>query len=140
MEALYLGSAELIRQRISEITDDISSLLVIGHSPGIPNLASDLAWASAPQEADRIGCWFPTAAYTEFTIDVGWSALADSDEAPIWRTCSAPSTPSDRRKQRLPHRLASTGCYWPATIQTFRPSTPSRPVQLMPLSATHSSR
>ena len=80
MEALYLGSAELIRQRISEITDDISSLLVIGHSPGIPNLASDLAWASAPQEADRIGCWFPTAAYTEFTIDVGWSALADSDE------------------------------------------------------------
>ena len=43
MEALYLGSAELIRQRISEITDDISSLLVIGHSPGIPNLASDLA-------------------------------------------------------------------------------------------------
>ena len=80
MEALYLGSSDLIRQRISEITDDISSLLVIGHSPGIPGLAAELAWASAPREADQIGCWFPTSAFTEFTVDVAWSALADSDE------------------------------------------------------------
>ncbi len=80
MEALYLGSSDIIRQRISEITDDISSLLVIAHSPGIPSLAAELAWASAPHESDRIGCWFPTSAYTEFAIDIPWSGLAYSDE------------------------------------------------------------
>lgn len=80
MDALYLGSADIIRQRISEITDDISSLLVIAHSPGIPGLAAELAWASAPGESDQIGCWFPTSAYTEFTIDTTWSSLANSDE------------------------------------------------------------
>lgn len=80
MEALYLGSADLIRQRISEIGDEVSGLLVIGHSPGIPTLASELAWATKPSEADQIGCWFPTSAYSEFTLEAPWAQLADSDE------------------------------------------------------------
>lgn len=77
MEALYLGSADIIRQRISEITEDVSSLLVIAHSPGIPSLAAELAWTSAPHEADRIGCWFPTSAYSEFSLNTSWAKVAD---------------------------------------------------------------
>jgi len=79
MEALYLGSADLIRQRIGEITDDITELLVIGHSPGIPTLAAELAWATQPRQADQIQCWFPTAAHSEFEIDSSWSELWNSD-------------------------------------------------------------
>lgn len=79
MEALYLGSADLIRQRIGEIEDDVTGLLVIGHSPGIPTLAAELAWASEPRKADQIQCWFPTSAYSEFEIDGSWSNLWDSD-------------------------------------------------------------
>ncbi len=79
MEALYLGSASLIRQRIGEIEDDITSLLVIGHSPGIPTLAAELAWADKPREADQIQCWFPTTAHSEFEIATSWSQLWDSD-------------------------------------------------------------
>lgn len=79
MEALYLGSADLIRQRIGEIEDDVTGLLVIGHSPGIPTLAAELAWATKPREADQIQCWFPTAAHSEFQIETGWSKLANSD-------------------------------------------------------------
>lgn len=79
MEALYLGSADLIRQRISEIEDEVAALLVIGHSPGIPTLAAELAWATKPREADQIQCWFPTAAHSEFEIDTSWAKLNDSD-------------------------------------------------------------
>ena len=75
----YLGSADLIRQRIGEITDDITELLVIGHSPGIPTLAAELAWATQPRQADQIQCWFPTAAHSEFEIDSSWSELWNSD-------------------------------------------------------------
>ncbi|WIY82069.1 histidine phosphatase family protein [Propionimicrobium sp. PCR01-08-3] len=77
MDALYLGSADAIRQRISEITEDVTSLLVIAHSPGIPSLAAELAWTSAPHEADQISCWFPTSAYSEFSLDTSWANIAD---------------------------------------------------------------
>lgn len=79
MEALYLGSADLIRQRISEIEDEVTGLLVIGHSPGIPTLAAELAWASQPNQADQIQCWFPTSAHSEFEIASTWAKLGDSD-------------------------------------------------------------
>lgn len=79
MEALYLGSADLIRQRIGEIEDEVTGLLVIGHSPGIPTLAAELAWASSTRQADQIQCWFPTSAYSEFEIEGSWSDLWDSD-------------------------------------------------------------
>lgn len=79
MQALYLGSAYLIRQRIGEIEDDVTALLVVGHSPGIPTLAAELAWASQPRQADQIQCWFPTSAYSEFDIEGSWSDLWDSD-------------------------------------------------------------
>lgn len=78
MKALYLGSAQTIRQRISEIDEEVTGLLVIGHSPGIPTLGAELAWASQPSEADRIQCWFPTAAYSEFTVEGSWVDLWDT--------------------------------------------------------------
>ena len=37
MEALYLASPDLIRQRIGEIPDEVTKLLVIGHSPVSPH-------------------------------------------------------------------------------------------------------
>ena len=30
-------------------------------------------------EADRLQCWFPTSAYSEFTLPGSWADLADSD-------------------------------------------------------------
>lgn len=79
MEALYLGSADLIRQRIGEIEDEVTALLVIGHSPGIPTLGAELAWASRTRQADQIQCWFPTSAFSEFEIEGSWSDLWDSN-------------------------------------------------------------
>ncbi|GAA2183031.1 hypothetical protein GCM10009785_24860 [Brooklawnia cerclae] len=80
LDDLYLGTADAIRRRIGEVDDDITGLLVVGHSPGIPTVAADLAWASKPQDADTIQRWFPTASYSQFRIDGPWAGLRDSDE------------------------------------------------------------
>ncbi len=77
MDALYLGPASVIRQRIGEIDDEVTVLLVVAHSPGIPRLASELAWQTSTTIADRIACWYPTASVSRFTIEGNWADLAD---------------------------------------------------------------
>ena len=74
-KALYLADSETIRQRVSETDDDVSRVLVIAHSPGIPTLASELAWEHNHQSADRFGCYFPTAHVARFPITGTWADL-----------------------------------------------------------------
>lgn len=75
-DALYHGGTETMLQRIGETLDDVSGLLVIGHAPTIPSLSAELAYASAPAEADALQCWFPAGAFSEFTFDGSWDDLA----------------------------------------------------------------
>lgn len=77
MDALYLSSSDQLRQRISEIEDDVTGLLVVAHSPGIPTLSAELAWQSDRRAADQMQCHFPTAAFSEYTIAGSWADLAD---------------------------------------------------------------
>lgn len=77
MDALYLGPAEVIRQRIGEIDDEVTALLVIAHSPGIPSLAAELAWDGSAASADAITCSYPTASVSVFTVDGTWAQLAE---------------------------------------------------------------
>lgn len=79
MDAIYSGGTDTLRQRISEVEDEVETLLVIGHAPTIPSLASQLSYQSDPGEADRMGCWFPTATLVEFQVDASWADLADPD-------------------------------------------------------------
>lgn len=73
MEALYLGGSEVLRQRVSEIEEDVTNLLVIGHSPAIPTLSAELAWATSHREADQMQCSFPTSTVSEFVIEAPWA-------------------------------------------------------------------
>ncbi len=77
MRALYSGGVDTMRQRISEIGEEIGTLLVVGHAPTIPALASQLSYSSDPAQADQMGCWYPPATLTEIQIDGPWSGLAD---------------------------------------------------------------
>lgn len=78
-EVLYREGVATMVQRISEIEDDVQALLVVGHSPTIPWLSSRLAARSAPKEADQIGCWFPTAAWSQFSVEGSWADFAAPD-------------------------------------------------------------
>lgn len=81
MDALYDCSRHTLVQRIGEITDDVQTLLVVAHSPAIPALSSELAWATRRAEdshadVDAISCSFPTASWMGFTFDGTWAELA----------------------------------------------------------------
>lgn len=78
-DVLYHDGTETLLQRISEMTDDVTSLLVIGHAPAIPSLVAQLAYASNREEADRAQCHFPASSYSSFTLQGPWAALADGD-------------------------------------------------------------
>ncbi|MGO4956730.1 SixA phosphatase family protein [Luteococcus sp. Sow4_B9] len=77
MDALYNSGDQTILQRIGEIDDEITGLLVIGHAPGIPGLASELSWVADAKAADDMRCWFPTGTFTQFTLEGSWQDLAD---------------------------------------------------------------
>ena len=79
MDALYECGTGTMLQRISEVGDDVTALLVVAHAPTVPSLSAELTWASDPKQADDIQCWFPTAAFTTFTLEGSWSDLADDE-------------------------------------------------------------
>ena len=74
-DVLYYEGSDTMLERIAETDDDVEGLLVVGHAPTIPGLSAQLSYASAPKEADDLQCWFPTAAFAEFTFEGDWSDL-----------------------------------------------------------------
>ena|SRR5436190_8090593 len=73
-EALYGAPAAAILDRLHELPDDVSGVLVIGHNPGIQQLAVTLAPPAARQ---RLADHFPTAALAVFELHAGgWPDLA----------------------------------------------------------------
>jgi phosphohistidine phosphatase len=74
---LYLASAEQIFERVCEVDDMVDSLLVVGHNPGLEQLAASLI---RPPKRDP-HAWvlpnFPTAALAMLRFDVDrWFDLA----------------------------------------------------------------
>ncbi len=78
-DALYYHGTETMLARIGETSDDVHSLLVIGHAPTIPSLTAELAYASDRQAADEAQCWYPTAAFSAFEFEGSWTGLAEGD-------------------------------------------------------------
>ncbi|MDO5678437.1 MAG: histidine phosphatase family protein [Propionibacteriaceae bacterium] len=78
-DVLYHDGTETMIQRISEMTDDVQTLLVVGHAPTIPSLVAEMAFASNRSEADEAQCHFPTSSYSSFSFDGTWDQLADGD-------------------------------------------------------------
>jgi phosphohistidine phosphatase len=86
--ALYLASARTLLARIKETPARITTLLVVGHNPGLQELAADLARRADPQVGDAIAAKFPTAAVLALAFDeTDWSALgAAPGRLLAWRT------------------------------------------------------
>jgi len=77
MEALYLASAEQLLAILRGISETVRSVLVIGHNPGMHELAAMLVAGppKAPGEMALVN-GFPTAALAEFSIASPWRHLA----------------------------------------------------------------
>lgn len=88
MDTLYLASATQILETLRSVADTVRSVLLIGHNPGMHDLALALAarpvvpsLVSPPGTlAERAALrtlteGFPTCALAEFTVPAAWSAL-----------------------------------------------------------------
>jgi len=76
-EDLYLASAEQIFERVCEVDDAVGSLLVVGHNPGLEQLAESLARPPKGDPHALLLPSFPTAALAILRFDVDrWLDLA----------------------------------------------------------------
>jgi len=75
---LYGASAHSLLSRVRGIADDVTAAMVIGHNPGIGDLAALLAGSGAPHLLDRV--WrhnYPTGALASFGFGGGWASLTE---------------------------------------------------------------
>ena len=75
---LYAASAETLLERLREVPDEEASVMLIGHNPGLQDLALDLASAGPGRE--RLEAKFPTAALATLTVPTAtWKGLSPAD-------------------------------------------------------------
>ena len=79
-DELYAASFDDLLARLRSLPDTVASVMLIGHNPGLEELA--LALASAGADLRRLEAKFPTAALATLTFaDTAWDRLAPSSGA-----------------------------------------------------------
>ena len=72
--ALYLAAPQTILKRIAGVTSETSSIMVIGHNPGMHQLAFTLG--EGGEGAGRLGEKFPTAGFASLRSNAAAWAVA----------------------------------------------------------------
>jgi phosphohistidine phosphatase len=75
---LYVASQEQLMSRLHQLLEDDVNVLLIGHNPGLHELAITLANTSSLHFRALASGKFPTAARASFWISDCWSALGRS--------------------------------------------------------------
>ncbi len=79
MDGLYLATPAQIRAIISGVAETVRSLMIVGHNPGLHELAMTLTGAHALSSnghmANQLAEGFPAGALAEFTVANSWQAL-----------------------------------------------------------------
>jgi phosphohistidine phosphatase len=77
MDALYLATAPELLKVLNATAETVRSVMVIGHNPGLHELAMRLAGSARdPADGKRLAGGFPTGALAEFSVPGPWRALA----------------------------------------------------------------
>ena len=78
MDQLYLAPAAGLLRAVQEVQPTVRSLLLIGHNPGLHELALLLLGAN-PDSADahRLRDGYPSGALAEFTVGTPWAGVAE---------------------------------------------------------------
>jgi phosphohistidine phosphatase len=75
---LYAASADELLERIRAVPGSVASVMLIGHNPGLQDLA--LLLASAGAGLERLEAKFPTAALATLTLpEATWARLSHAD-------------------------------------------------------------
>jgi phosphohistidine phosphatase len=74
---LYMASPTQIRDLLRDLPETVRSALVIGHNPGLHQLALTLADPADPKpDQARLTSGFPTASMAEFLVASPWRRLS----------------------------------------------------------------
>ena len=73
---LYAASGQRLLARLRRLDDDVPSVLVIGHNPGLHSLASMLTGAGDPELRGKLATKFPTGAFAALALSSSWVDLA----------------------------------------------------------------
>ncbi|SMF54077.1 phosphohistidine phosphatase [Tistlia consotensis] len=77
LRSLYLAAPSRLLERIRSADPAAETLLLVGHNPGLENLATQLAGpGSAPAALEALSAKFPTAGLAVFELDGPWDAIA----------------------------------------------------------------
>ena len=71
---LYGASAERLLERVGDVDDSVESVLLIGHNPGIADLA--LALAGRGHDVEALRGKYPTGALATLAFEKSWRDLA----------------------------------------------------------------
>jgi len=75
---LYAATSDTLLERIRALPDTVASVMMIGHNPGLHDLA--LVLASAGAELGRLKTKFPTGALATLELsNTTWSELSQAD-------------------------------------------------------------
>jgi phosphohistidine phosphatase len=74
-DALYLAGASALLRRLRDLDEGAGTVLVVGHNPGLQELAATLAADASPHYGALAAGKFPTAARASFAIDGPWAGL-----------------------------------------------------------------
>ena len=80
--ALYAASAPVLLEVLQEVPDEVESVMLIGHNPGIQDLALNLAGAGS--EIPRLRSKFPTAGLATLELNGSWRELASGSAELVW--------------------------------------------------------
>jgi phosphohistidine phosphatase len=77
-QRIYDASAATLLEVLREVPDTVNTVLMIGHAPGVPVLATSLAHndSGSTDVLDRLSLGFPTSGLAILGFDSRWSELA----------------------------------------------------------------
>jgi phosphohistidine phosphatase len=84
MEALYHAPGPAMLELLRQVEAPVRTLLLVGHNPGLMELATLLAGEAATQAegtpAQRLASAYPTAALAQFALERPWSRIGEGAE------------------------------------------------------------
>lgn len=75
LTSLYGADVSGILFVLHQLDEEAGSVLVVGHNPGLGELALNLAGLQSGEPAQRLATKFPTGALATFEVSVPWQSL-----------------------------------------------------------------
>ena len=77
-DRVYDASSYALLRLVNSVPSEVGSLMLIGHAPGLPELAERLGIESTSEPARRMRLKFPTSGLAVFAVTVPWAELHEA--------------------------------------------------------------